>query len=83
MVLRLTDFKLLVQGMQSVTKRVGLNNSGLLLLVEVRLVEREVTGSWGSHGSGGLGQVGGGATVNRLFSIYTGHARHYQEEHAA
>ena len=33
--LRLTDFKLLVQGMQSVTKRVGLNNSGLLLQVEV------------------------------------------------
>ena len=35
-------------------------------------MEREVTGSWGSHGSGGLGRVGGGATVNRLFSIYTG-----------
>ena len=29
--LQLTDLKLLVQGMQGVTERVGLNNSGLLL----------------------------------------------------
>ena len=29
--LQLTNLKLLVQGMQGVTERVGLNNSGLLL----------------------------------------------------
>ena len=29
--LQLTDLKLLVRGMQGMTKRVGLNNSGLLL----------------------------------------------------
>ena len=42
-------------------------------------------GDWflGESRVGGLGWVGGGATVNRLFSIYMGHARRYQEEHAA
>ena len=51
MSLWLTDFKLHVQGMQGITKSVGLNNSGLLL--EIRLV-MELNGGggdwfWGSH----------------------------------
>ena len=36
--LKLTDLKLLVRGMQGVSERVGLNNSGLLLWAEVWLV---------------------------------------------
>ena len=48
--LHLTDLTLLVWGMQGVTERVGLNNSGLLLWAEVWLVvEEEAVGSGGSH----------------------------------
>ena len=74
-----TDFKLLVQGLQGVTERVGLNNSGLLL--EVRLV-MELSGAggdwfWGSYGLGSLGQVRGRGYSLQIFTVLTGHARHY------
>ena len=46
MSLWLTDFKLLVQGLQGVTENVGLNNSGLLL--EVRLVGESQVGELGA-----------------------------------
>ena len=52
MSLWLTDFKLLVQGLQGITESVGLNNSGLLF--EVRLIIELSRGGgdcfWGSHG---------------------------------
>ena len=46
MSLWLTDFKLLVQGLQGVTEKVGLNNSGLLLEVMLVMELSRGGGDW-------------------------------------
>ena len=62
--LQLTDLKLLVRDMQGMDESVGLNNSGLLLEVEARLVVGLSGGGgdwfWGESLVGGLNSGGRG-----------------------
>ena len=57
--------------MEGVTERVGLNNSGLLLYMEARLVVG-LSGGGGDWFWGESPWRGGGAAVSRFFTIYTG-----------
>ena len=79
--LQFSDLKLLVRGMQWKTEKVGLNNSGLLLYVEARLVLGLSGGGgdwfWGESPIWGLNSGGEGVQVSRFFTI-RGHARHYR-----